>query len=39
MSVKVRDDDGGEATGNATAKVLNVPPGNVVVTPGGDDHQ
>jgi len=33
VSVKVRDDDGGEATGSATAKVLNVPPSNVVVTP------
>jgi hypothetical protein len=33
VSVKVRDDDGGQATGSAVAKVLNVPPSNVVVTP------
>lgn len=33
VNVKVRDDDGGEATGSATATLLNVPPSNVVVTP------
>ena len=33
VNVKVRDDDGGQTTGSATTKVLNVPPNNVVVTP------
>ena len=33
VNVKVLDDDGGETTGSATAKVLNVPPKSVVVTP------
>ena len=33
VNVKVRDEDGGETTGSATAKVLNVPPKSVVVTP------
>ncbi|MBL9161973.1 MAG: PKD domain-containing protein [Planctomycetaceae bacterium] len=33
VNVKVRDDDGGQASGSATAKVLNVPPSNVVVSP------
>ncbi|BBO35970.1 hypothetical protein PLANPX_5582 [Lacipirellula parvula] len=33
VKVTVRDDDGGQATGNATVQVVNVPPSNVKVTP------
>lgn len=33
VKATVRDDDGGEAVGNATVQVSNVAPGNVVATP------
>ncbi len=33
VKATVRDDDGGQATGNATVQVVNVPPSNVKVTP------